>query len=815
MKTILIIHQSAELYGSEEKEWTFITKEKKAVPVNLVVTTIRDYAQNIIGYLGVATDLSERKRSELALNNEKTRLTAFVQHAPAAVAMLDKDLRYLVVSQRWLEDYKITDKNIIGKSHYEIFTNLSDEWKETHQRVLKGEVLKKDEERWRPIGWSNDQFIKREIRPWFQHDGEIGGIMLFTQDITESALQKEELRLAKKLSEEASIAKSEFLANMSHEIRTPLNGVIGFTDLVLKTRMTETQKQYLTIVHQSANSLLGIINDILDFSKIEAGKLDLDIDQSDIYELTGISADIISFPVQSKGLELLLNIPSTLPRFIWVDEIRLKQVLINLLSNAAKFTEKGEIELKIEILKYEPDESDQLTCRFLVRDTGIGIKEDKQQKIFDAFSQEDGSTTKKYGGTGLGLTISNKLLKMMGSQLVLESELGIGSTFYFDLTVKSEKGEPIEWEQYDTLKRILIVDDNKNNRLILQEMLNLLNIKSEQVINGFEALELLSTDKGFDAVLMDYHMPEIDGLETISQIRDSLELDAETLPIVLLSSSAEDAMVVKKCEKMKVNYRIMKPIKLTDLSQCLSRLTKKEPIINITLLQDNTISQYGNISVLIAEDNQINMYLAKTIIHKLVPNAVIHEAINGIEAVKICNLHIPDIIFMDIQMPKMNGYEATIEIRKIPQTEHLPIIALTAANVTGERDKSIASGMTGFISKPFVEEDIWKILIELPKLQEYNKLQLTPKKVIISDSKLLDIDKLREFYMFDDDFIKEFLELAKDSLFKAQKELHRFMENAEIAGIKSTAHRLKGAASSRLPNKYCQHFPATGTDGDF
>ncbi len=782
----------AEKLGSDEREWTYITKDNKLVPVMLVVTTIRDYAHKIIGYLGVATNLAERKRAEHELNNEKIRLTAFVQHAPAAVAMLDTDLRYLVASQRWYEEYKITEKNIIGKSHYEVFPNISSEWKNDHQRVLKGEVLKNDEERWRPNGWLHDQFLKWEVRPWYQHEGKIGGIMMFTQDITESAIQKEELRNAKIVSEEASKAKSEFLANMSHEIRTPLNGVIGFTDLVLKTRMTATQKQYLTIVHQSANSLLGIINDILDFSKIEAGKLELDIAQCDIHEITGASADIISFPIQSKGLELLLNIPPTLPRFIWADEIRLKQIL----SNAAKFTEKGEIELKIEILHYEPSESNEITCRFMVRDTGIGIKEEKQKKIFEAFSQEDGSTTKRYGGTGLGLTISNKLLKMMDSQLELTSVQGVGSTFFFDLTMKCEKGEPIDWEHYDTLNRILIVDDNANNRLILQQMLLLMDIQSEQVVNGLEAMEILSTDHTFDAVLMDYHMPEMDGLQTISQIRDHLNLDAEQLPIILLSSSAEDAAVVKKCEKLMVNYRVMKPIKLTDLTQCLSRLTRKEPQSDSSILVDGNKSKEGSISVLVVEDNQINMFLARTIIQKLLPNAQIHEAVNGLEAVNFCETFMPDIIFMDIQMPKMNGYEATVEIRKIKEAADVTIIALTAANVRGERDKSLAAGMNGFVAKPFVEEDLWQILNELPKLKDQNELNTLTSNNMKFNDKIIDIEKLREFYMNDNEFIREFLDLAKDSLFKAQNELHEFHINSNLAGIKTTAHRLKGAASS-------------------
>lgn len=671
---------------------------------------------------GIFQDINEKKTAEMEIIASR-KLTEDILHAASEVSIITTDLKGQITSfnsgAERLLGYPA--REIIGKHRIGLF-HLPEEMAQ-----LAREFTTRNEEGVSNVFSSRLENVDSERREftYVRKDGthrlvsligtairnakdEITGYLGIAIDITERKSIENALITAKEQAEQGSIAKSEFLANMSHEIRTPLNGVIGFTDLVLKTHLNETQAQYLSIVNQSANTLLGIINDILDFSKIEAGKLELEIEKFDLYEMACQATDIITYTIQSKGLEMLLNISSDLPRFIWSDAVRLKQILINLLGNAAKFTESGEIELKIEVLSFQAGQS---RLRFGVRDTGIGIHLDKQDKIFEAFTQEDGSVTKKYGGTGLGLTISNKLLGLMGSQLQLKSRPGAGSFFYFDVNFKSEQGEAIEWGDIDLIKKVLVVDDNENNRLILNQMLLLKNIKTTEAKNGFDVLKKMAAGEQYDVILMDYQMPYMDGLDTIRRIRENFYPTAEEQPIVLLFSSAEDQEIIKACEELQVHHRLVKPVKIQDIYNILSKIYKKKdqlpaPPASTAAADPKTAS----LTILIAEDNLVNMLLAKTVIRRIIPNAFLLEAVNGREALEYCEAKFPDLILMDIQMPDMNGYEATMRIRALENMSHVPIIALTAGNLSSEKDRCLDAGMDDIIIKPFVEETMSMVL---------------------------------------------------------------------------------------------------------
>ncbi len=658
--------------------------------------------------------------------------------------------------------------------------------RDTHFGPFQKEYIRKDGSRF-PVLLKGIKFLN-ENKDWL--------VLSVIQDISDQKRTEEQLKEAKEAAENANKAKSDFLANMSHEIRTPLNGVIGFTDLLMKTPLTETQLQYMSTVHHSAHSLLDLINDILDFSKIEAGKMELSLEKSDIFRLGSQVSDVTKYQAHSKGLELVVKISPYLPRYFYLDDVRVRQILINLLTNAIKFTQKGEVLLEVRELKKEDTPSG--TYRFSVKDTGIGIPKEKQSKIFEAFAQEDATTSRKYGGSGLGLAISNKLLGLMGSELKLKSTLGEGSEFYFDLEVVTEDGASNSRKKELSIKHVLVVDDNSTNRELILEVLSGEGIKVDEVENGMAALEFLANGNKVDLILMDYRMPYLNGLETTKKIRQANFPDASDIPIMLLSSSNEDDWDETSFATLNIHQKLIKPLRSEQLFEAFHALDfpdKKEENPLVTLKFEPSFED-KEFSIIVAEDNPVNMKLTKVLLSKIGPNFQIRTVENGLEAYEEFVKEPADLILMDVQMPVMNGYEAAQAIRDLPSGEKVPIVSLTAGTVSGEKERCLEAGMSDYLSKPVVHTSLVNMLLKWLIPSHENREGHYDSPATMSGATRFDPEHLISLFDGDREIGNELLKIAIQSFRDGISQLEEALANGDFHSIKVLGHKLKGSAAT-------------------
>jgi len=820
------------------------------------ISPVYDSDGDIANYIALKEDITLQKAAEDALRDSEERHRTIMETCTDPIVVYDSQGKTVFINEAFTRVCGWVKKDVIGKRIDFVPDEALSATQKAVKRVLGGErITDFESRRYRKDGELIDVCLGAALLR--DANGESVGMVVNFRDVTAQNQIQAALKKAKMDAESASRAKSEFLANMSHEIRTPMNGVIGMADMLMDTDLTDSQSELLGIVRRSADHLMTIINDILDLSKIEAGKMDLEEIDFSLFAAVEDAAEALSFKAHEKGLELACHIDSDLPVYLMGDPGRLKQIILNLGGNAIKFTEKGEVAIHCRL---DTPAGDRAILHFEISDTGIGIPQDKLDSVFESFQQADGSTTRKYGGTGLGLTIARQLTELMGGKIWVQSpgSSGTGTTFHFtvNLEVKANQSPP-EWAvkiKDFRGKNVLIVDDNRTNRLVLQEMVSSWGFAYGKAVDGYEAVDLMlrSREKNvpYDLVLMDMQMPGMSGFELAKRIKKE---GFESIPIIVLTSTGirGDA---KKAGELGIDAYLLKPIKKASLFQALSMVMSKSgagkseqrpPLVTRHSIREDNLKRHYR--VLLAEDDAINRKLAVMLLEK--HGHSVTAAVNGKQAVELFEQDSFDIVLMDLQMPVMNGLEATRLIRereasdcgskteipnletrnlsKIPGGEeileaggkqdqvsnvehpdlniqssivnrqaHIPIIAMTAHALTSTKEKALKAGMDDYITKPIDAAKVMATLSIWVGNREKQPVNRVEKPQSVTDAPPMDMDKALERTMGDKSFLDEMIAAFAGSLPGQMDEVRSAFESGDAPSLAEAAHKIKGAAAS-------------------
>jgi two-component system, sensor histidine kinase and response regulator len=754
--------------------------------VQVLKTPVRDADGRIVGTQGMFWDVTARKQTEEALRESQQRLQSILDNARAVIYVKNIDGHYVLVNRLFESLFHVSRGDAVGKSDLDLFpAEMAESFRNNDQRVLAAgaplqfeEVAPHDDG---PHTYISTKFLLYDV------SGVPHALCGISTDITERKRAEVELQTAKEAAEAASQAKSVFLANMSHEIRTPMNGIIGMTELVLDTPLSPDQREYLKLVKESADSLLNVINDVLDFSKVEAGKLSLEQIPFALRDNLGDAMKSLAFRAHTKGLELACHVGADVPEYLSGDPNRLRQVLNNLVGNAIKFTDRGEVVVDVHL---DGQANGEVLLHFCIADTGIGVPLEKQAMIFEAFEQADSSTTRRFGGTGLGLAISRRLIEMMGGRVWLESEPGHGSRFHFtarlthaqapELTPSVEPSSLIDLP-------VLVVDDNATNRRILDEILRNWRMNPTSVESGPAAVaemqKAAAAGKPFSLVLLDANMPEMDGFQLAEEINRHAQLAGATIMMLTSGDRPDD---VRRCRELGIASYLMKPIKQSELLDAITTGLGRHGATDSVAEAPATAAPGRHLRVLLAEDSVVNQKLAMYLLEKWGHQVTL--ANNGLEAVALVQAETFDLVLMDVQMPEMDGLEATATIRQREAEiqRHVPIVAMTAHAMVGDRERCLSSGMDDYLSKPIRARELLAVIERVIAGEQ------KPSDGKHTDSCIdwaVALDRLQG----DRELLEELVGVIRQEAPRLFSEVRAAVERGDAAALRLSAHTLKGS----------------------